>query len=41
MMDEKPKSKPNAMTHLTTARTTLAAAYKVLNRVAMMLVRPS
>jgi hypothetical protein len=40
-MDEKPKSKPNAMTHLTSARTALAAAHKVLIRVAVMLVRPS
>ena len=40
-MDEKPKSKPNAMTHLTSARTTLAAVHKVLVRVSVLLVRPS
>jgi hypothetical protein len=40
-MDEKPKSKPNAMTHLTSARTALAAAYKMLSRMAVLLVRPS
>jgi len=40
-MNEHPKSKANAMTHLATARTTLAAAQKMLNRIASLLVRPS
>ena len=34
-MDEKPKSKANAMTHLASARTTLAVAYKVLARMSV------
>jgi hypothetical protein len=29
------------MAHLTSARTTLAAAYKVLTRMAVLLVRPT
>jgi hypothetical protein len=40
-MNESPKSKANAMTHLTTARMTLAAAQKMLLRVALKLARPS
>ena len=40
-MNEKPKSKANAMTHLATARMTLAAAHKMLTRIASWLVRPS
>jgi hypothetical protein len=40
-MEENPKSKVNALTHLMTARTTLAAAHRMLARVAVWLVRPS
>lgn len=40
-MNEHPKSKANALTHLMTARMTLAAARKMLSRMALQLVRPS
>ena len=40
-MKEKPKSKANAMTHLATARMTLAASYKMLTRIAARLPRPT
>ena len=40
-MNEHPKSKANALTHLMTARMTLAAVQKMLSRMTVLLVRPS